>query len=157
MLRRLVFRAIEAAKTDGAVKTSADARVTVVVDVQRARILAGVSAPHAELLLPTPPPAGFRSEPEDEEDAGRASGHIGLEDLFLCSEFAVVAEGSELPAQPPDHTVFEEELAGSAVRVYVAPATKHKCQRCWRFAAGPEQDPQTALCGRCVSELARMV
>ena len=146
-LRRLVFRAIEAAKLDGAVKTSADARVTVSVDAQRASRLAGVSANLRQCAQQT---AGARAEPDAD-----AVLH-GLEDLFMCSEFAVVVEGAELPAQPHEHTVFDEDLAGSAVRVYVAPAAKHKCQRCWRFAADPEHDPETALCGRCGSVLARM-
>eukprot|EP00040_Diaphanoeca_grandis_P028312 m.163756 g.163756 ORF g.163756 m.163756 type:complete len:1026 (-) comp31304_c1_seq1:167-3244(-) len=133
-LRRLTYRAVEAAKQTDTVKTASDAVITVVVPPELADVLDRV-VQHSSSGL------------------DQCDNHT-LEDIFMCSQFEVQTQTSTVVAT--DAHLFEDMMkmidgTSLTIKVGVNQTSKHKCPRCWRFASGGDDggNADVDLCKRC--------
>ena len=132
-LRAQVNRTLEGCRGRGELGASLEAQVQLEL-VEAAADAASEAAPLHEAL------ALVEASPHPEVD--------NLADWLLVSALRV---GGSAPAEP---LLAETEEEG--VRVRIARAAGHKCERCWHHESDIGQHPDhPSLCGRCVGVLER--
>ncbi|MEA5399792.1 isoleucine--tRNA ligase [Synechococcus sp. BA-124 BA4] len=132
-LRAQVNRVLEGCRGRGELGASLEAQVQLEL-VEAAADAASEAAPLHEAL------ALVEASPHPEVD--------NLADWLLVSALRV---GGSAPAEP---LLAETEEEG--VRVRIARAAGHKCERCWHHESDIGQHPDhPSLCGRCVGVLER--
>ncbi|MEA5410675.1 isoleucine--tRNA ligase [Synechococcus sp. BA-120 BA3] len=132
-LRAQVNRVLEGCRGRGELGASLEAQVQLEL-VEAAADAASEAAPLHEAL------ALVEASPHPEVD--------NLADWLLVSALRV---GGPVPAEP---LLAETEEEG--VRVRIARAAGHKCERCWHHESDIGQHPDhPSLCGRCVGVLER--